>query len=117
MESPESQPLKTLVQEKAVVLAVEGGLHQQTTPTQQRWIQQVYSFLKRCACVHVYMCVRVRERERVYSGIPSLRHQWGRKSSEVSSFQRLKCMQEWYMYLGWEKVSCLERFPQFRGLD
>ena len=27
--------------------------------------------------------------------------------SEVSSFQRLKCMQEWY--LGWEKVSCLER--------
>ena len=32
--------------------------------------------------------------------------------SEVSSFQRLKCMQEWY--LGWEKVSCLERFPQFR---
>ena len=25
--------------------------------------------------------------------------------SEVSSFQRLK---EWYMYLGWEKVSCLE---------
>ena len=31
--------------------------------------------------------------------------------SEVSSFQRLKCMQEWY--LGWEKVSCLERCPQF----
>ena len=30
--------------------------------------------------------------------------------SEVSSFQRLKCMQEWY--LGWEKVSCLERCPQ-----
>ena len=29
--------------------------------------------------------------------------------SEVSSFQRLKCMQ----YLGWEKVSCLERCPQF----
>ena len=29
--------------------------------------------------------------------------------SEVSSFQRLKCMQEWY--LGWEKVSCLERCP------
>ena len=27
--------------------------------------------------------------------------------SEVSSFQRLKCMQE--LYLGWEKVSCLER--------
>ena len=26
--------------------------------------------------------------------------------SEVSSFQRLKCMQEWY--LGWEKVSCLK---------
>ena len=26
--------------------------------------------------------------------------------SEVSSFWRLKCMQEWY--LGWEKVSCLE---------
>ena len=30
--------------------------------------------------------------------------------NEVSSFQRLKCMQEWY--LG-EKVSCLERCPQF----
>ena len=27
--------------------------------------------------------------------------------SEVSSFERLKCIQEWY--LGWEKVSCLER--------
>ena len=26
--------------------------------------------------------------------------------SEVSSFQRLKCMQGWY--LGWKKVSCLE---------
>ena len=37
-------------------------------------------------------------------------YQWGRRSvlvSEVSSFQ---CMQEWY--LGWEKVSCLERCPQ-----
>ena len=32
---------------------------------------------------------------------------------EVSSFQRLKCMREWY--LGWEKVSCLERCPQFRS--
>ena len=30
--------------------------------------------------------------------------------SEVSSVQRLK---EWY--LGWEKVSCLERCPRFRG--
>ena len=30
---------------------------------------------------------------------------------EVSSFQRL---QEWY--LGWEKVSCLERCPQFRSV-
>ena len=30
--------------------------------------------------------------------------------SEVSSFQRLKCTQEWY--LGWEKMSCLERCPQ-----
>ena len=29
--------------------------------------------------------------------------------SEVSSFQRLKCMQEWYSR--WEKVSCLERCP------
>ena len=29
-------------------------------------------------------------------------------------FQRLKCMQEWY--LGWEKVSCLERCPQFRSV-
>ena len=35
--------------------------------------------------------------------------------SEVSSFQRLKCMQEWY--LGWEKVSCLERCPQFRSVN
>ena len=36
--------------------------------------------------------------------------------SEVSSFQRLKCMQEWY-YLGWEKVSCFERCPpHFRGV-
>ena len=34
--------------------------------------------------------------------------------SEVSSFQRLICMQEWY--LGWEKVSCLERCPQFRSV-
>ena len=34
--------------------------------------------------------------------------------SEVFSFQRLKCMQEWY--LGWEKVSCLERCPQFRNV-
>ena len=34
--------------------------------------------------------------------------------SEVSSFQRLKYVQEWY--LGWEKVSCLERCPQFRGV-
>ena len=34
--------------------------------------------------------------------------------SEVSSFQRLKCMQEWY--LGREKVSCLERCPQFRSV-
>ena len=32
--------------------------------------------------------------------------------SEVSSFQRFKCIQEWY--LGWEKVSCLERCPHFR---
>ena len=29
--------------------------------------------------------------------------------SEVSSFQRLKCMQEWYF--GWENVSCLEKCP------
>ena len=35
--------------------------------------------------------------------------------SEVSSFQRLKCMQESGIYLGWEKVSCLERCPQFRS--
>ena len=33
--------------------------------------------------------------------------------SEVSSFQRLKCMQE--RYLGLEKVSYLERCPQLRG--
>ena len=32
---------------------------------------------------------------------------------EVSSFQRLKCMQEWY--LGLEKVSGLERCPQFKS--
>ena len=32
---------------------------------------------------------------------------------EVSSVQRLKCMQEWY--LGREKVSCLERCSHFRG--
>ena len=35
-------------------------------------------------------------------------------ASEVSSFQRLKRMREWY--LGWEKVSCLERCPQFRSV-
>ena len=29
---------------------------------------------------------------------------------EVSSFQRVK---KWY--LGWVKVSCLEKCPQFRG--
>ena len=34
--------------------------------------------------------------------------------SEVSSFQRLKCMQEWY--LGWEKVPCLERCPHFMSI-
>ena len=34
--------------------------------------------------------------------------------SEVSSFQRSKCMQGWY--LGWEKVSCLERCPQFNSV-
>ena len=33
---------------------------------------------------------------------------------EVSSFQGLKCMQEWY--LGRQKVSLLERCPQFRGV-
>ena len=33
---------------------------------------------------------------------------------EVSSVQRLKCVQEWY--LGWEEVSCLERCPQFRSV-
>ena len=32
--------------------------------------------------------------------------------SEASSVQGLKCMQEWY--LGWEKVPCLERCPQFK---
>ena len=35
-------------------------------------------------------------------------------ASEVSSFQRLKCMQEWYF--GWEMVSCLERCPQFKSV-
>ena len=34
--------------------------------------------------------------------------------SEVSSFQRSKCMQEWH--LGREKLSCLERCPQFRSV-
>ena len=33
---------------------------------------------------------------------------------EVSLFQGLKCMQEWY--LGRQKVSRLERCPQFRGV-
>ena len=33
--------------------------------------------------------------------------------SEVSSFQRLKCMQE--RYLGWEKVSSFEECP-YRGV-
>ena len=54
----------------------------------------------------------------IHSGTSLIRTlQWGRRSvivSEVSSFQRLKCMQEWY--LGWEKVSCLERCPQFRSV-
>ena len=36
------------------------------------------------------------------------------KSSEVSLFQRLKCMQEWY--LGPQKVSCLEMCLQFKGV-
>ena len=36
------------------------------------------------------------------------------KSSEVSLFQRLKCMQEWY--LGPQKVSCLEKCLQFKGV-
>ena len=35
--------------------------------------------------------------------------------SEACSFQRLKCMQEWYLG-SWEKVSCLERCPQFRSV-
>ena len=35
--------------------------------------------------------------------------------SEVSSFQRLKCMQEWL--LGLEKVSCLERCPQLTSVS
>ena len=35
----------------------------------------------------------------------------GCHAREVSSFQVLK---EWY--LGWEKVSCLERCPQFWGV-
>ena len=30
-------------------------------------------------------------------------------------FQRLKRVQEWY--LGWEKVSCLERCPQYSGVS
>ena len=30
-------------------------------------------------------------------------------------FQRLKCMQEWY--LGWEKVSCLEQFRSVLSLE
>ena len=33
---------------------------------------------------------------------------------EVSLYQGLKCMQEWY--LGRQKVSLLERCPQFRGV-
>ena len=34
---------------------------------------------------------------------------------EVSSFQRLKYMQEWYF--GWNKLSCLERCPQFKSVQ
>ena len=34
--------------------------------------------------------------------------------SEVYSLQGLICIQEWY--LGWEKVSCLESSPRFRGV-
>ena len=37
---------------------------------------------------------------------------WALIGITVSSFQRL---QEWY--LGWEKVSCLERCPQFRSRE
>ena len=46
--------------------------------------------------------------------IPPTSRQWTAESvlfSEVFSFQRLK---EWY--LGWEKVSCLERCPHYRGV-
>ena len=50
---------------------------------------------------------------RVYTTVEPLSN-WG---GEVSSFQRLKCMQEWYI-LGAGKycMSCLERCPQFRNL-
>ena len=45
-------------------------------------------------------------REAMYSGTSLILAPMGQKKvslfSEVSSFQRLKCMQEWY--LGWEKV-------------
>ena len=45
---------------------------------------------------------------------PSFRVWAGRSGHETSEVSSLKCMQEWY--LGWEKVSCLERCPQFRSV-
>ena len=68
-------------------------------------------------CITVHFTFQLLDNVCVYSGTSLYSgHQWGRRKclvSEVSSFQRLKCMQEWY--LGWEKVSCLERCPQFRS--
>ena len=58
-----------------------------------------------------------RERERKFCKLFLIRTpMWQKKVSllysEVSSFQRLKCMQEWYI-LG---VSCVERCPQLRSV-
>ena len=40
--------------------------------------------------------------------------QWGRKKSEVSSFQRVKCMQEWYI-LGVGKGVLFREVPLYVG--
>ena len=55
-----------------------------------------------CVCVNVCVCTDTNGAEE------SVLYR------EVSSFQGFKCMQEWS--LGWEKVSFLERCPQFRGV-
>ena len=58
---------------------------------------------------HIYVYMR-RHSHKVYIGTTT--HYWA--SSEVSSFQALLSRQMWH--LGQTKVSCLWRFPQFRGV-